>query len=102
MSYNQFLTDLHNNMMYETIAADKICVKNHVTILNTCNNYKYDFKTCDSITFEVKTDKASLITNNYFIEFLGRDEKPSGISITESIIMLLQIQLIIILLKHQN
>ena len=84
MSYNQFLTDLHNNMIYETIAADKICVKNHVTILNTCNDYRYDFKTDDHITFEVKTDRASLITSNYFIEFLGRDEKQSGISITES------------------
>ena len=83
MSYNQFLTDLHNNMMYENIAADKICVKNHVTILNTCNDYRYDFKTDDNITYEIKSDKMSNITNNYFIEFLGRNEKPSGISITQ-------------------
>ena len=65
MSYNQFLTDLHNNMMYENIAADKNCIRNHVTILETCDNYKYDFKTDDSLTYEIKTDKASLITNNY-------------------------------------
>ena len=84
MSYNQFLKDLNNNMMYEHIAADKICVKNHVTVLETCNDYKYDFKTDDNTTFEVKTDKASLITNNYFIQFLGRNEKPSGISISEA------------------
>ena len=84
MSYNQFLNDLNHNMMYENIAADKICVHNHVTVLETCNDYKYDFKTDDNTTFEVKTDKASLITNNYFIEFLGRNEKPSCISITES------------------
>ena len=84
MSYNQFLKDLNNNLNYEHIAADKICVRNHVTILETCDNYKYDFKTDDHITFEVKTDKASLITNNYFIEFLGRNENSSGISITES------------------
>ena len=84
MSYNQFLNDLNNNMIYENIAADKICARNHVTICNTCNNYKYDFKTDDHITFEVKTDKASLKTNNFYIEFLGRNDKKSGISITES------------------
>ena len=84
MSYNQFLKDLNNNLIYEHTAADKICVRNHVTLLETCTNYKYDFKTDDHITFEVKTDKASLITNNYFIEFLGRNKKPSGISITEA------------------
>ena len=84
MSYNQFLKDLNNNMMYENIAADKICVKNHVTVLETCNDYKYDFKTDDHISFEVKTDKMSNFTGNYYIEFLGRCEKPSGISITEA------------------
>ena len=82
--YNQFLNDLNSNMIYENISADKICARNHVTILNTCNNYKYDFETDDHITFEVKTDKASLITGNFYIEFLGRNEKQSGISITES------------------
>ena len=84
MSYNQFLNDLNNNMIYENIAADKICARNHVTILNTCNNYKYDFKTDDHITYEIKADKASLKTNNFYIEFLGRNDKKSGISITES------------------
>ena len=84
MSYNQFLNDLNNNMIYENISADKICVHNHVTILNTCNNYKYDFKTDDHQTFEVKSDKARLKTNNFYIEFLGRNDKKSGISITES------------------
>ena len=84
MSYNQFLKDLNINMMFENIAADKICVRNHVTVLETCDNYKYDFKTDDNITFEVKTDKMSNITGNYYIEFLGRNEKPSCISITEA------------------
>ena len=84
MSYNQFLKDLNDNMMYENIAADKICVRNHVTVLEICSDYRYDFKTDDNTTFEVKTDKASLITNNFYIEFLGRNEKPSCISITES------------------
>ena len=82
--YNQFLSDLRNNMIYENICADKISARNHVTILNTCNNYKYDFKTDDHITYEIKADKASLKTNNFYIEFLGRNEKPSGISNTES------------------
>ena len=69
---------------YINISADKICARNHVTILNTCNNYKYDFQTADYQIFEVKTDKASLITSNFYVEFLGRKEKQSGISITES------------------
>ena len=55
MSYNQFLKDLNNNVMYENIAADKICVRNHVTLLETCNDYRYDFKSDDHITFEVKS-----------------------------------------------
>ena len=84
MSYNQFLNDLNNNMIYENISADKICVHNHVSILNTCNNYKYDFQTDDYQTYEVKTDKMSNITANFYIEFLGRNDKKSGISITES------------------
>ena len=71
-------------MVYENIAADKICARNHVTILNTCNNYKYDFETDDHITYEIKADKMSNITGNYFIEFLGRNEKPSWITSTES------------------
>ena len=82
--YNQFFNDLNNNMIYEYIAADKICVKNHVIILDVCDNYKYDFKTDDNTAFEVKADKMSNITSNYFIEFLGRNEKPSGISTTEA------------------
>ena len=89
MSYNQFLNDLNNNMVYENISADKICALNHVTILNTCNNYKYDFQTDDYQTFKVKTDKASLKTNNFYIEFLGRNEKQSCILITESDFILL-------------
>jgi len=84
MTYKQFLKDLNNNLKYEHNAADKICVKNHVTILETCSDYRYDFKTDDYITYEIKSDKASLITKNFYIEFLGRDEKPTEISITES------------------
>ena len=47
-------------------------------------NYKevlFDFQTSDFITYEVKADRRSAETGNFFIEFAGYG-KPTGIKIT--------------------
>ena len=81
--YSNFKKQLVKYQPYEKIAADKIASLNNVSILSFCDNYKYDFETSDNLKYEVKTDEASIKTNNIFIEFYGYN-KPSGISITEA------------------
>ncbi len=82
MSKN-FFENLRKYQPFEIIAGEKICKLNNVNILNTCNNYKYDFQTDDNLKYEVKTDAMSLKTNNFFIEYYGY-KKMSGISTTEA------------------
>ena len=83
MTYEFFLIKLKQYQPYEEIASKKICVLNGVSVLNTCNNYRYDFQTSDNIKYEVKCDEASLKTGNFFIEFIGYG-KPSGITTKEA------------------
>jgi len=71
-------------MIYEKIAASRICVLNNRTIKEVCTNNKYDFKTDDNIKYEVKCDKSSNKTGNFYIELLTYNNKPSGISTTKS------------------
>ena len=80
---NYFTKQLTDAQKYEKSTAEKICNKNNVTVVHFCRNYKYDFKTSDNVKYEVKHDKTSVLTNNFFIEFLS-DGKPSGISISEA------------------
>ena len=81
MSYSKFEENLKIYEPYEDIAGKKICKLNNVNILNKCKNYKYDFQTDDNLKYEVKTDKMSLSTGNFFIEFRGYN-KFSGIITT--------------------
>jgi hypothetical protein len=83
MTYENFLIKLKKYKPYEETASEKICLLNSVSVLNTCNNYRYDFETSDNIKYEVKTDEMSLRTNNFFIEVVGYG-KPSGIATTEA------------------
>ena len=83
MSYHQFLKNLEANKIYETIALERICDLNNVSLLNTCDTSAYDFKTSDNITYEVKCDHMVLNTGNFYIEFCGYG-KPSGISISQA------------------
>ena len=78
-----FTKQLMEAQKYEKLAAEKICIKNNVSVVHFCRNYKFDFQTNDNLTYEVKHDKTSVLTNNFFIEFLS-DGKPSGISISEA------------------
>ena len=81
--YNNFLRLLQENKIYEERAGDKICKLNNTTILRYNNNNKYDFKTFDGLTYEVKADHRAIQTGNFFIEYLGYG-KPSGISTTKA------------------
>ena len=83
MSYKQFLIDHEKNKIYETIAAERICELNNVSVLNTSDNADYDFQTSDNLTYEIKADHLVLKTGNFFIEFYGYG-RPSGISISLS------------------
>ena len=59
---------LELGLKYE-LKAQKIIMENFNTkILNTCDNYKYDFETIDNIKYECKFDRKGIITNNFFIE----------------------------------
>ena len=78
-----FYKNLEKYKVYEVEASKRIQLKNKVEIKTYCNNYKYDFKTTDNKTYEVKTEPMSLTTNNIFLEFFAYG-KPSGISTTES------------------
>lgn len=80
---NIFYKNLKKFQPYEKEAAARIEKLNNVKILSFCDNNKYDFITDDNIKYEVKTEPASLKTNNFFIEFKGYG-KPSGISTTEA------------------
>ena len=78
-----FYKELKESQIYEKLAAKKICVKNHVEIDHFCENYKDDFQTSDGLKYELKHDKASVVTGNFFIEYASNDN-PSGITSTQA------------------
>jgi uncharacterized protein YuzE len=87
--YEYFKKKLKEAQHSEDVAIDKICIRNKVALLLRQNetNYKhvkYDFKTSDDITYEVKTDSRAAKTGNIFVEF-QQFGKSSGIEITEAL-----------------
>ena len=80
---NIFHKNLQEYKPFEIEAANRITAKYDTKIKKFNNDYRYDFKTFNGIKYEVKSEPASLKTNNLFIEFHGYG-KPSGISISES------------------
>ena len=78
-----FLKLRDENKIYEHESSKIICNKYGVTTTNFNDDYKYDFKTSDGLTYEVKADKSSLKYPNFFIEFLQND-KASGIETTQA------------------
>ena len=81
--YQQFIENLKKFQPYEAEAAQRIEKLNKVKVINFNDDNKYDFLTSDNLKYEVKTEPASIKTNNFFIEFLGYG-KPSGITTTEA------------------
>jgi len=81
-----------NTLAYGKLWEDKFktCIKElydvEVIEEQTSDNYTtmhYDFKTSDGKTYEVKADRKSTQTGNFFIEYEGNN-KPSGLSITKA------------------
>ena len=70
----------------EKIARETIIKNYDVTILNITDKFSYkynlyDFQTSDGIKYEVKADRISNTTHNFFIEYYAYG-KPSGITIS--------------------
>ena len=82
-TYEAFLKNVDKYHIYEIIASEKICLLNNTQLLKFNNDYRYDFKTCDKLRYEVKTDVISIKSNNLFIEFESY-KKTSGISISKA------------------
>ena len=77
-TYKAFLKNVDKYHIYEIIASEKVCLLHNTKLIKKAD-YRYDFKTCDKLRYEVKSDELSLKTNNLFIEFESY-KKPSGIS----------------------
>jgi hypothetical protein len=83
--YSQFKKDLSIGQKYEVIAQDRIIeyYENKLKVIETCDNYKYDFRLSNDFTYEVKFERSSLKTNNIFLEYIAF-QKPSGIDMTQA------------------
>lgn len=61
------------------LEAQKLMFQLHkLTVIETRNDDKFDFRTSDNVTYEVKFDERSITTNNFFIEFKTIYEDNSG------------------------
>lgn len=86
--YQQFMIDLKKHMCFEEEAARRVQVYFNlveIPFLNTdAKKYKYyDFTDECGRTFEVKTDRRSRDTGNYFVEVANRG-KASGLAVSTS------------------
>jgi hypothetical protein len=81
----QFKKDLLLGKHYETLAQERIIkyYENKFDVIEICNDFKYDFKLSNNLTFEVKFERLSLKTNNVFMEYIAF-HKPSGIDNTQA------------------
>ena len=83
---NEFIPKLELGKLYEDKALYKILKyyeKDGLKLLETNNNFKYDFVLSNGLKYEVKADIKAVLTNNIFIEYL-QFNIPSGIDRTES------------------
>jgi len=88
MTYRIFQDKLSYGQYWEDKAKEFLKQNRHVEITaeQTSHNYQtmhFDFQTSDGMTYEVKADRMSVKTGNFFIEYEGYG-KPSGISITKA------------------
>ena len=82
---NNFVNDLKFGQQFELLAQQKICEKYNVTIENINNDSGYDFKTSDGIKYEVKADRVTKTTGNFYIEFFNVNKNvSSGINTTKA------------------
>ena len=69
---DKFIPKLNIGLIYEDKALQKILkyYGSNVKLLNSNDDFKYDFELSNGLKFEVKADIKASITNNIFIEFL--------------------------------
>jgi len=85
----QETAEYKRGLEYEIKAQNIIKKFEKVDIIVTCHNSDYDFKDSNNITYEVKNDAKSCITNNFFMtykqKFNNKNEyQPAGISNSKS------------------
>ena len=83
--YTQFENDLIIGNKFEIIAQERIIkyYENKLKVIETCNDFRYDFKLSNNLTYEVKYERSSLKTNKVFMEYIAF-QKPSGIDRTQA------------------
>ena len=83
--YTKFQKELAVGQKYEVIAQDRIIqyYENNLKVIETCNDFRYDFKLSNDLTYEVKYERSSLHTGNIFMEYIAF-QKPSGIDRTQA------------------
>ena len=69
----------------EIMAQNIIKRAYRVQIIETCNNADFDFKDSNNITYEIKADRRSISTHNFFITYAQQtlaisELQPTGIS----------------------
>jgi len=80
---NFYETKVKPFLKFEIEASERIKNKFNVEIVSFNDDNKYDFIDANNIKYEVKCDKYSNISGNFFIEFKGY-HKNSGISNTKA------------------
>src|SRR3984957_14664282 len=80
---NLFNKMLKIGQVFEELAISQIIryYNNKYTLLNTCNDNRYDFMLTNNKQYEVKADLMAHKTGNLFIENV-QFNKPSGIDVT--------------------
>ena len=78
-----FLECLKVGQKYEKIASNLLKENHNIETVSFNFNHNYDFIDTNDIKYEVKYDRRSSATGNFFVEYSSRD-KPSGIFNTES------------------
>ena len=84
-SYKNFEACLKLGQLMEEKAIDRIIkhFDNEYRLTERCDDYKYDFKLSNGLSYEVKSDLLSIKTGNIYLENVSRG-KESGISRTKA------------------
>lgn len=79
----QFKKDLEIGQTFERLSQDRIIkyYESKYNVIEICEDYRYDFKLSNNMTYEIKYERLSLKTGNVFIEYMAFNKK-SGIDKT--------------------
>jgi hypothetical protein len=82
-NYDEFKKKLAIGQFWEVEAQKKVVefYNNKISIMDECEDNRYDFIMSDNTSYEVKFDAMSLKTGNVFVEII-QFNKPSGLHVT--------------------